>query len=328
MDNKQQHNHYCLTTFPCDWQWHDIVVDDWASPEIQKIRMDCPYTKEWLDILPELDSNYISVRFPDDSEDPSIFGTMVYCKDWSNTHKKRHVLRCHYFVYKKTLITINLDDETRETLNNKNRKTMLEQCQEPMEGVFVIEWTILHYLHQGMDRYESNLRKLEHQMEHNNHRYVMDEILTSRYELLFLSNLSISFQELISATHEGYHDKFKDNRFYNQLYYRVERMDHLVKHYNDEIDTLISIDNAVSSFRGNEIMKTLTILTAIFTPASVLGAIWGMNFDVIPFSEIPWGFVGMMGMIGLTSAIMYLWMYRKGWTGDLLRAKSKKGHLE
>lgn len=315
-----------LISFPGDWQWLDLTVDEWSSPEIEKLRLDHPNSVEWLDILQDQKSNYISVRFPD-GENPSIFGAMVYSINSAKINGIREVQQCHYFVYKNNLITINLDDQTRETLNKKSRMIMLQQCQQAIEGLFVIEWTVLHYLHQGMDEYECNLRELEHRMEMNNHRHLMDEILDSRYELLFWSNLLISFLELIVASNEAYLEEFKDNRFYNRLFHRIDRMERLIVHYNNEIDTLISIDNAVSAFRGNEIMKTLTILTAVFTPASVIGAIWGMNFDIIPISKISWGFLGMIVMIGLTTMVMYYWMHKKGWTGDLLKGKSKERNI-
>ncbi|WP_082865647.1 CorA family divalent cation transporter [Paenibacillus crassostreae] len=164
-------------------------------------------------------------------------------------------------------------------------------------------------------------------MERNNHRYLMDEILTSRFELLLWNNLFISFQELVVASKEAYHEEFISNRFYTQLFHRVDRMERLFVHYNKEIDTLISIDDAVSAFRGNEIMKTLTILTAVFTPATVIGAIWGMNFDIIPLANLTWGFVGMILMIGFTTTVIYFLLHKKGWTGDLLRVSSKEKHV-
>lgn len=320
---ERQHN---LISLPGHWQWHDLVVEDWSSPEVEKLRVDYPHSVEWLDMLPHLKTNYISVRFPD-GENSSIFGTIEYAMNSTRINGKRDVKQFHYFVYKDTLITINLDDQTWEAMNKADRMMMLQQCQQAVEGLFVIARTVLHYLHQGMDVFECNLREFEHEMERSNKRYLMDEILASRYELLFWNNLFISFQELVVASKEAYHEEIKDNRFYNQLFYRVDRMERLFVHYNNEIDTLISIDNAVSAFRGNEIMKTLTILTAVFTPATVIGAIWGMNFDIIPFSKVSWGFVGMIVIIGLTTTVMYSWMRKKGWTGDLLRANSKEKHV-
>ena len=101
-------------------------------------------------------------------------------------------------------------------------------------------------------------------------------------------------------------------------------MQELLTHYALEIDTLLMMDDAISSFRGNDIMKTLTIFTALFMPATVIGAIWGMNFDKIPYAHNTWGFIGASVVIAATTLAIYWWLWRKGWTGDLLYARKPK----
>ncbi|AJS61625.1 magnesium transporter [Paenibacillus sp. IHBB 10380] len=313
-------------SFSQKWNWHDLVIENWSSVELEQLRRNVLGTEEWLDIVPKVKGSYISVRFPN-GVDPVIFGTMMYSVN-STIGKDRSYQQYHYFINQDTLITINIDDDTWGVMNQADRMIMFEQCEDAKDGLFVLTRTILHYLHQGMDQFEINLRELERIMEKSNRRNLMDQILTARFELLYWNSLFISFQELVMAAHEAFHDGLETSKFYQQLYYRVERIDRLFKHYSDEIDTLISIDDAVSSYRGNEIMKTLTIITAVFMPATVLGAIWGMNFDIIPFMEAPWGFIGMCLFISLSTVGMYMWMVKKGWTGDLLRGKSHEdNHL-
>ena len=72
------------------------------------------------------------------------------------------------------------------------------------------------------------------------------------------------------------HEEFK------RMEFKLDRIQSLLSHYAMEIDTLLMMDDAISNFRGNDIMKTLTIFTALFTPAAVVGGIWGMNFK--PYS--------------------------------------------
>ena len=105
-------------------------------------------------------------------------------------------------------------------------------------------------------------------------------------------------------------------------------MERLFSHYEKEIDTLISIDNAISGVRGNEIMKTLTIVTAVFIPATAAGAIWGMNFENLPFIDKSWGVVLVLVVIILSMISMYVWLMMKGWTGDLLKVKSSQPSAE
>jgi len=103
--------------------------------------------------------------------------------------------------------------------------------------------------------------------------------------------------------------------------HKLSRIESLLMHYALEIDTLLTMDDAISTFRGNDIMKTLTIFTALFTPATVVGALWGMNFSRLPWTVQPWGFMAMCLVVIAATLVIYWWLWHKGWTGDLLKGK-------
>lgn len=191
-------------------------------------------------------------------------GTMLYKVTDDADHYKSE--QFYFYTDDQVLITINLDDHTRSVMAKSERASMLHQCQKPVDGMFVLARAILHYYHAGMDQFEHNLRLVESDMRTRNRKSLMDSILTSRFELLEWSNLFIPFQELIAAAKEGYHGELDSSRSFQQLLHRVERMEKLIHHYEREIDTLVSIDDAISAFRGNEIMKTLTILRLCSRP--------------------------------------------------------------
>ncbi|AJY73879.1 CorA family divalent cation transporter [Paenibacillus beijingensis] len=71
-------------------------------------------------------------------------------------------------------------------------------------------------------------------------------------------------------------------------------------------------------------MKTLTVFTVLCTPMTVLGAIWGMNFKVMPELNLTWGYGAGLAVILLSTLGVYLWMRSKGWMGDLLRGDNKR----
>ncbi|MEC0206074.1 magnesium transporter CorA family protein [Paenibacillus lautus] len=314
-----------IYTFAGGWKWYDVRTDNWQSSWIGELRTRYPYTAEWFDLASTLkERNYLSVRFKDGVE-PAIMGTMLYKVTDDADHYKSE--QFYFYTDDQVLITINLDDHTRSVMAKSERASMLHQCQKPVDGMFVLARAILHYYHAGMDQFEHNLRLVETDMRTHNRRSLMDSILSSRFELLEWSNLFIPFQELIAAAKEGYHGELDSSRSFQQLLHRVERMEKLIHHYEREIDTLVSIDDAISAFRGNEIMKTLTIFTVVLTPATVVGAIWGMNFENLPAIKTFWGFTVVIGFTLLWTGGMYLWMRAKGWTGDLLQVKSNNKNL-
>ena len=84
------------------------------------------------------------------------------------------------------------------------------------------------------------------------------------------------------------------------------------------------MESLVSNQRGNEIIKTLTVITTIFTPAAVFGAIWGMNFKSIPEFEWAHGYAFALTVILSTTFGLYFYLKKKGWMGEILKTKSKK----
>ncbi|QYK69312.1 MULTISPECIES: magnesium transporter CorA family protein [Paenibacillus] len=310
-----------ISSFRGGWEWWDISAGNWQDSVIQHLKEKLPEASEWLDKVEDIPSSFISVRFPDGNQS-LMYGSLIYSVQ-EEIDSQRNCNKFYFLVLNQKLVTLNLDQNTREIMHTAERQKMLEQCEDAADGMFVLARAVLHYFHTGMDKFEINLRRLEEDMEKRNARTLMDSILNARFELLYWSNMFIPFSELVTASREAYLDKLEENRFFKQLLYRVTRMEGLFLHYEKEIDTLISIDDAISAFRGNEITKTLTIVTAVFTPATVVGAIWGMNFENLPWIKTGWGFTTVIIATLLSMAGMYGWLMMKGWTGDLLKANKR-----
>ncbi|MDQ0495041.1 magnesium transporter CorA family protein [Paenibacillus brasilensis] len=311
-----------ISSFRGGWEWWDISAADWQDPVIQELKRKLTEAAEWLDKVEGTPSSFISVRFPDAIQ-PLMCGSLIYSVQ-EEIDSQRNCNKFYFLVLNQKLVTLNLDQNTREIMHTAERQKMLAQCENAADGMFVLARAVLHYFHTGMDKFEINLRKLEEDMEKRNARTLMDSILNARFELLYWSNMFIPFSELVTASREAYLEKLEENRLFKQLLYRVTRMEGLFRHYEKEIDTLISIDDAISAFRGNEITKTLTIVTAVFTPATVVGAIWGMNFKDLPWLETGWGFTAVIAATLLSMAGMYGWLMMKGWTGDLLKTNKRR----
>lgn len=63
----------------------------------------------------------------------------------------------------------------------------------------------------------------------------------------------------------------------------------------------------------NNILKIFSVVTVFLLPPSVIGAIFGMNFDHIPYAHTPWGFGAALGLMVASSVVPYLWFRKKGW---------------
>ena len=68
---------------------------------------------------------------------------------------------------------------------------------------------------------------------------------------------------------------------------------------------------SVSSNRINDVMKTLTIISAFFMPISFVVGFFGMNFSGLLFDS-PWLLAGALGVIVMTPLLMLYWFGRRG----------------
>jgi Mg2+ and Co2+ transporter CorA len=91
----------------------------------------------------------------------------------------------------------------------------------------------------------------------------------------------------------------------------IERVVHHVRRLEQSVETAVQIHFNAQSNRTNDIMRTLTVLTAIFLPLNLIAGIFGMNFDFIPLIHNDGGFWWAMGSMGLTAVALALLFWRK-----------------
>ncbi len=101
--------------------------------------------------------------------------------------------------------------------------------------------------------------------------------------------------------------------FYRDVHDHLMRVADLAESYRDLIGGLLDIQFSVVSNRTNEVVKILTIFSAIMLPLSVIAGIYGMNFDYMPELHTQNGFYVTLGFMALITVGLLLYFWRKGW---------------
>jgi Mg2+ and Co2+ transporter CorA len=91
----------------------------------------------------------------------------------------------------------------------------------------------------------------------------------------------------------------------------IERVVHHVRRLEQSAETAVQMHFNAQSHRTNEIMRTLTVLTAIFLPLNLIAGIFGMNFEFIPLLHLSNGFWIAMGLMLLTAFSLVVFFTRK-----------------
>jgi len=86
---------------------------------------------------------------------------------------------------------------------------------------------------------------------------------------------------------------------------------HHVRQLEQSAETAVQIHFNAQSHRTNEIMRTLTALTAVFLPLNLIAGIFGMNFESIPLLHRANGFWLAMTAMALIALALVLFFWRK-----------------
>ena len=94
----------------------------------------------------------------------------------------------------------------------------------------------------------------------------------------------------------------------------LEHIDRVVQHVRrleHSTETAVQMHFNVQSNRTNDIMRTLTALTAIFLPLNLIAGIFGMNFEFMPWLHQASAFWWTLGSMGLIALALGLYFWRK-----------------
>jgi magnesium transporter len=91
----------------------------------------------------------------------------------------------------------------------------------------------------------------------------------------------------------------------------IERVMHHARRLEQSAETVVQIHFSAQSNRTNDIMRTLTALTAIFLPLNLIAGIFGMNFEFLPIIHNKNGFWWVLALMAFTAGALGLLFWRK-----------------
>ena len=100
---------------------------------------------------------------------------------------------------------------------------------------------------------------------------------------------------------------------YADLIEHIERVMKFANEQKGEVDALVQMHFSAVSHRTNEIVRVLTVISAIFLPLTLVAGIFGMNFEYMPELKIHNAyFIALAGMIGVAVGMLLLFK-KKRW---------------
>ena len=114
----------------------------------------------------------------------------------------------------------------------------------------------------------------------------------------------------------------------NDVMEHVQRVLHHAARLQDSIESAIQLHFSATAHRTNQIVRMLTIITAIFAPLTLITGIFGMNFKFIPGLDHPDGFyVTIAAMVAVTVGLLIFFRRRRVIDKPLVARRRKRARI-
>jgi magnesium transporter len=167
-----------------------------------------------------------------------------------------------------------------------------------------------------MDKLEETLVSLEEEIFASPTPAVLEKIHEIKLEVIRMRRYISPIRDLTAGLLRSESDLIDPN---TQIYLRdvhdhVLRIIESIETHREILSSLLEIYLSSISGKLNEVMKVLTVFSSVFIPLTFITGIYGMNFDSMPELKWSWGYPAVWVVFIATSATLFLYFKRKGWT--------------
>jgi magnesium transporter len=195
---------------------------------------------------------------------------------------------------------------SRQEFMSKNSGYLLYQI---LESLFRRSFPLLDHISKDMTEIERNVFK--------------DLSLKMLEKISLMKRNIIDFRRIMKTHHLvirrliGKKDSyliFPDSKsYYTNLLEHSENIWDILAIQKETIEALQDASTSLATNRLNQTTKIVTILSALFLPATFVVFMFGLKIKDLPFENNPHGFAIVMGISALSSIAMYLFFKKKKW---------------
>lgn len=211
------------------------------------------------------------------------------------------------------------EDAVRDVFNNLRERLKINSSKIRQSKADYLCYAMLDMIVDNyflvMEKLGEDIELLEEKIIRNSNTRTLAEINSLRKELIILKRNVLPVRDLISSLVRSEHDFLteRNTKYFKDVYDHIIQANEFVENYRDMMMNLQDLYISNVNLRMNEVMKVMAVVTCLLAPATVIGGIFGMNFEIIPIAHQQWGFYFTVAMMLIIPLLMLYIFKRRGW---------------
>jgi magnesium transporter len=222
-----------------------------------------------------------------------------------------------FFVGSTYLVTVH-DGDSRSIGDLRNHATRNTKIlgEGPVALLHRIVDAMVDHYRPEIDKLEDRLDEIEDQIFDTGDPELVRQILDQKRQVASLRRIVTPQRDVIGRlTRRDFVDVSTEMSFrFRDVYDHLVRISDDALMFQDRITGMLDAHLSNVSFRLNEVMKVLTLVTVLFMPPALIAGVWGMN---VPLPHLPGGEAAqlwwVMGIMVAITTVMLLFFRRRRW---------------
>jgi magnesium transporter len=166
-----------------------------------------------------------------------------------------------------------------------------------------------------MEKLGDRIEFLEEEVIRTSNKRTLARINQLRKELIVLKRNIVPVRDLVSGVLRSESELLDDRttKYFKDIYDHIVQAIDLTENYRDMMMSMQDLYINNVNLRMNEVMKVMAIVTCLLAPATVIGGIFGMNFESIPYLHNQNGFWIAVSIMLIIPVWMIFAFRRRGW---------------
>jgi magnesium transporter len=166
-----------------------------------------------------------------------------------------------------------------------------------------------------MEKLGEKIEGLEEDIVRNANTRTLAKINMLRKEMIVLKRSISPVRELVNGIlrSESVLIEERTEKYFKDVYDHILQANELAENYRDMMMNLNDLYLSNVNLKMNEVMKVMAVVTCLLAPATVIGGIFGMNFESIPLLHNKWGFFISVGLMLCIPLAMIRMFRKRGW---------------
>jgi magnesium transporter len=212
------------------------------------------------------------------------------------------------------------EDPSRDVFNPIREKLKMPSSKLRLRSADYLCYSMLDLIVDNyffvMEKLGDRIEQVEEQVIRNSNTRALAKINQLRKELIVLKRNIAPVRDLIGGIIRSESELLNEStmKYFKDVQDHITQAYELNENYRDIMISMQDLYINNVNLKMNEVMKVMAIVTCLLAPATVIGGIFGMNFDTnVTFFHKPLGFYTAVSFM-LLIPIWMLWIFKKrGW---------------